>query len=122
MIYLLNTHLDTKKPVCIALTRLYGLGSARATQICDACGIPREKRLSQCTPRQVEQLTEFLTEHYDIGLDVKRVVRRNVERLVRIASIRGFRHIEGLPLRGQRTHGNARTARRVKWHDGGGKK
>ena len=71
-------------------------------------------RLKQLTGLQIEQLTQIISQNYDIGLEIKRSTRKNIQRLIKTASYRGFRHIEGLPVRGQRTHGNSRTVRKLK--------
>jgi small subunit ribosomal protein S13 len=113
MAYILNTNLNNRKKISIALLDIYGLGKYQCIQICDQLGISTEKRLKQLTPLQIEELTQTITQNYDTSLDIKRTRTLNIQRLVKIASVRGFRHIEGLPARGQRTHGNSRTARKL---------
>jgi ribosomal protein S13 len=63
---------------------------------------------------ELEKLTNFITQNYDIGIDIKKLKLQNIQRLIKIGTYRGFRHIEGLPIRGQRTHGNSRTVRKLK--------
>ena len=112
MVYLVNTNLNNKKKVYLALCDIYGLGKYQAKQICIQLGISDNSRMIQLTSFQLEQLTQLITQEYNIGIDLKRAVQQNIQRLVKIASYRGFRHIEGLPVRGQRTHGNSRTVRK----------
>jgi len=114
MVYFLNTNLNNKKKVYIALTKIYGLGNYQTAQICDELGISSEKRIKQLTQIELEKLTNFITQNYALGIDVKRPTLQNIQRLVKIGTYRGFRHIDGLPVRGQKTHGNSRTARKLK--------
>lgn len=114
MVYILNTNLNNKKKIYIALSEIYGLGMHHSLQICDQLGISPNLRLKQLTGLQLEQLTQIISQNYDTGLEIKRSTIKNIQRLIKTASYRGFRHIEGLPVRGQRTHGNSRTARKLK--------
>lgn len=114
MIYILNTNLENKKKVKIALHSIYGVGKKLSTLICDELGITSSVRINQLTNKQIELLTAYISQHHRIGADLKQQKRQNKNRLVQIASYKGFRHSEGLPLRGQRTHSNAKTARKIK--------
>lgn len=114
MVYFLNTNLNPKKKVSLALTKIYGLGLYQTSQICDEVGISSEKRIAQITQTELEKLTNFITQNYDIGIDIKKSKLQNIQRLIKIGTYRGFRHIEGLPVRGQKTHGNSRTVRKFK--------
>jgi len=114
MVYLLNTNLNSKKKLHIALQKIYGLGKYQSIQICNDLGISTEKCVKQLTSGDFEKLTQIISQNYEIGLDIRRSVIQNIQRLVKIGSYRGFRHIEGLPVRGQKTHGNSRTARKLK--------
>ena len=114
MVYLLHTNLNNKKKVSLALCDIYGLGNFQSKQICMQLGISENIRIKQLTGFQLEQLTQLITQEYNIGVDLRRAVQQNIQRLVKIASYRGFRHTEGLPVRGQRTHGNSRTVRKLK--------
>lgn len=116
MVYVLNTNLNAKKKLYNSLSKIYGLGKHNCLQICDQLGISNDIRLKQLSGFQVEQLTQLITQNYDIGLDIKRSTSQNIQRLVKIASYRGFRHIEGLPVRGQRTHGNSKTIRKLRFY------
>jgi len=114
MVYFLNTNLNTKKKVNTALTKIYGLNKYQCSQICDELGISSEKRIKQLTQGELEKLTNLITQNYAIGVDVKRFTLQNIQRLIKIGTYRGFRHIDGLPVRGQKTHGNSRTAKKLK--------
>nr|YP_009720816.1 ribosomal protein S13 [Chlorella vulgaris]QGN75005.1 ribosomal protein S13 [Chlorella vulgaris]QGN75119.1 ribosomal protein S13 [Chlorella vulgaris]UNZ99607.1 ribosomal protein S13 [Chlorella vulgaris]USG56564.1 ribosomal protein S13 [Chlorella vulgaris] len=114
MLYVLNTNLDNKKKLFIALRDIYGLGKHSSNQICDLLGISTDRRLKQISSLQLERLTQLVNLNYNLSGEIKRSTMKNVQRLVKIASYRGFRHIEGLPVRGQRTHGNSRTRRKIK--------
>lgn len=114
MLYVLNTNLNSKKKVFIALKEIYGLGKHTCYQLCDLLGISSERRLKQLSSGQLEQLTQLVNQNYNISGEIKRSTLKNIQRLIKIASYRGFRHTEGLPVRGQRTHGNSRTARKLK--------
>lgn len=114
MLYVLNTNLNTKKKIKNALSDIYGLGPHTCDQLCDLLGISTERRLKQLSSKQLEQLTQLVNQNYNIGGEIKRSTLKNIQRLIKIASYRGFRHTEGLPIRGQRTHGNSRTARKLK--------
>lgn len=114
MVYLLNTNLENEKKVKIALKNIKGIGSKLACQICDAIGISDSVRINQLNNLQIEKLAMILNQKNLLGAELKRQNRKNIERLIKIACYRGFRHTEGLPCRGQRTHGNSRTTRRLK--------
>nr|YP_009094915.1 ribosomal protein S13 [Chlorella variabilis]AIU38958.1 ribosomal protein S13 [Chlorella variabilis]AJP09417.1 30S ribosomal protein S13 [Chlorella variabilis]AST08858.1 ribosomal protein S13 [Chlorella sp. ATCC 30562] len=114
MIYVLNTNLNSKKKLYIALTQIYGLSKHNSYQICDLLGISTDRRLKQLSSLQLEHLTQLVNQNYNISSEIKRSTIKNIQRLIKIASYRGFRHTEGLPVRGQRTHGNSCTRRKLK--------
>lgn len=116
MVYFLNTNLNPRKKVYIALTKIYGLGKHQCFQICNELGISSEKSLKQLTQIELEKLANFITQNYAIGLDIKRVTLQNIHRLIKIGTYRGFRHIDSLPVRGQKTHGNSKTVRKFKFN------
>jgi small subunit ribosomal protein S13 len=114
MLYVLNTNLNNRKKLIIALTDIFGLGKKSSQQICDLLGVSKDRRLKQLSGLKLEQLTQLVNENYTISGEMKRSTLKNIQRLIKIASYRGFRHAEGLPVRGQRTHGNSRTRRKLK--------
>lgn len=114
MVYIFNTNLENKKKVEVALQSIYGIGSKLALDICAKLGVSHTIRIKQLTTTQLEKLTNLISQNTVLGVELKQQKRKNVRRLVKIACYRGFRHTEGLPSRGQRTHGNGRTARKMK--------
>ena len=114
MIYIFNTHLKSDKTVLIALMRLTGIGKRMSTQICDQLGLSAKMRLDCLSPFQIDALNQMIHQSYLTQVELRLLVRKNKNRLCSISSYRGFRHLEGLPCRGQRTHGNARTSRKSK--------
>ena len=102
-------NIPTNKRVTIALRYIHGIGPAMATEICDKVGIPAEKRVSQLTDAEILQIREAIDGGYTVEGDLRREVAVNVKRLMDLGCYRGLRHRRGLPVRGQRTHTNART-------------
>ena len=92
----------------IGLTAIYGIGRTRARKICDACGIPYDKKVRDLTDADQEKLRDQINQ-YSIEGDLRRENTMSIKRLMDIGSYRGFRHRRGLPVRGQRTRTNART-------------
>ena len=110
--YLLNTNLDETRSLRRSLSALYGIGPKRARQVCEHLGISETIRLDKLSPSQKELLTHLLQQDGDLGLSLKSKIRHHQQRLKTISSARGIRQSQGLPSRGQRTHGNAKTARK----------
>ena len=113
MVYIYNTNLKGDKRVRFALCEIYGIGKPLSYQISERLGVSERYKVSQLTPLQIQQLSQLIAQNFLIGTDKKRELRDNRNRLIQIGCYRGFRHNIGLPARGQRTHGNARTARRL---------
>lgn len=116
MIYVLNTDLRNDQRVGNALCKIYGIGKQLSKQICDDLGISTALQVSQLTPSHIDMIGQLLPQAYTIGSGLQSEIRGRKERLVMISSYRGIRHSRGLPVRGQRTHGNARTVRRAGSH------
>lgn len=114
MVYIYNTNLKNNKKVLIALCDIYGIGKTLSFQICESLGFGENLKVSSLTSFQVQQLSQIIAQNFLIGGDKKRDERNNKNRLKFIGCYRGFRHHIGLPVRGQRTHGNARTVRRMR--------
>lgn len=112
MIYILSTNLKDQKMIRKALSSIYGVGDTLSKQICDDLGISASLKVCQLSPLQVDMLNQIIPQNYFIGADLQSEVRKRKERLVAVSSYRGIRHSQGLPARGQRTHGNARTVRK----------
>ncbi|MCH7806784.1 MAG: 30S ribosomal protein S13 [Proteobacteria bacterium] len=104
-----GVNIPTSKRVEIALTYIHGIGRTRAKEICTKVGLPEERRVHQLTEREVIQIREVIDADYMVEGDLRREVGMNIKRLQDLAAYRGIRHRKGLPVRGQRTHTNART-------------
>ncbi|HCM83299.1 MAG TPA: 30S ribosomal protein S13 [Alphaproteobacteria bacterium] len=104
-----GVNLPTQKRVEIALRYIQGIGPAHSRQICATVGIPAERRLNQLTEQEILRIREVIDAEYTVEGDLRREVSMNIKRLNDMACYRGLRHRKGLPVRGQRTHTNART-------------
>ena len=112
MIYILSTNLKDQKSIGKALSSISGIGNMLSKQICDDLGISTSLKVYQLSLSQVDMLNQGILQNYFIGVDLQGEVRKRKERLIAVSSYRGIRHSQGLPVRGQRTHGNARTVRK----------
>jgi small subunit ribosomal protein S13 len=104
-----GVNIPTNKRVVIALQYIHGIGSTKAQEIMSKVGIPDARRVSQLTDQEVLQIREVIDREYMVEGDLRREVAMNVKRLMDLGCYRGLRHRRGLPVRGQRTHTNART-------------
>jgi small subunit ribosomal protein S13 len=104
-----GVNIPTQKRVEVALTYIYGIGRTRAHQICGAIGIPDARRVHQLTDDEVLRIREFIDRELVVEGDLRREIAMNIKRLMDLGCYRGLRHRKGLPVRGQRTHTNART-------------
>ena len=104
-----GVNIPTNKRVVIGLTYIHGIGNAKAKEICAAVGIPAERRVNELTDAEVIQIRETIDRDYLVEGDLRREVAMNIKRLMDLGCYRGLRHRKGLPVRGQRTHTNART-------------
>ena len=86
-----------------------GIGRTKAKEICQKVGIPRERRVGELTEDEVMRIRETIDRDYQVEGDRRREVAMNIKRLMDLGCYRGLRHRRGLPVRGQRTHTNART-------------
>ena len=104
-----GVNLPTNKRIVIALQYIYGIGGAKAHEILEKVSVPESRRVSQLTDQEVLQLREVIDRDYMVEGDLRREVAMNIKRLMDLGCYRGLRHRRGLPVRGQRTHTNART-------------
>lgn len=104
-----GVNIPTSKRVEIALTYIYGIGRTKASEICKKVGIPAERRVSEMTEDEVLRIREAIDQDYQVEGDLRREKAMNIKRLMDLGCYRGLRHRRGLPVRGQRTHTNART-------------
>jgi len=102
-------NLPTNKRVEIALTYIRGIGVKTAKNICKDVGIPDDKRVEKLTDQEVVKIREFIEKNYKVEGDLRSEVSLNIKRLTDLGTYRGIRHKKKLPVRGQRTHTNART-------------
>jgi small subunit ribosomal protein S13 len=104
-----GVNIPTQKRVVIALTYIHGIGPVKAKEICEKVGIPAERRINQLSDADVVRIREVIDQGYRVEGDLRREVAMNIKRLMDLGCYRGLRHRKGLPVRGQRTHTNART-------------
>ncbi len=104
-----GVNIPTQKRVVIALQYIHGIGPKFAGEIMQKVSIPLEKRVNQLSDQEVLQIREVIDRDYQVEGDLRREVSQNVKRLMDLGCYRGLRHRKGLPVRGQRTHTNART-------------
>ncbi len=104
-----GVNIPTNKRVIVALTYIHGIGPKTALTIADKLGIEHSRRVQDLTDAEVLQIREAIDAGYSVEGDLRRTVAMNIKRLMDLACYRGLRHRKGLPVRGQRTHTNART-------------
>lgn len=104
-----GVNIPTQKRVIIALRYIYGIGPKNAVEICDKVGIPHAKRVMQLSDDEILKIREEIDRGHTVEGDLRREVGMNIKRKQDIGSYQGKRHAKRLPVRGQRTHTNART-------------
>ena len=104
-----GVNIPTNKRVQIALTYIFGIGRTKAREICDKVGLPDEQRVNELSDSELARIREMIDNDYRVEGDLRRDTAMNIKRLMDLGCYRGLRHRRGLPVRGQRTHTNART-------------
>jgi small subunit ribosomal protein S13 len=104
-----GVNLPTNKRVVIALTYIHGIGNTKAQEIATKLSIAPERRVQDLNDQEVLQIREAIDADHTVEGDLRRQTAMNIKRLMDLACYRGLRHRKGLPVRGQRTHTNART-------------
>jgi small subunit ribosomal protein S13 len=104
-----GVNIPTGKRVVVALTYIHGIGRTSAEKICEKTGIPVERRVFDLTDDELTRIRDTIDQEYQVEGDLRREHAMNVKRLMDLGCYRGLRHRRGLPVRGQRTHTNART-------------
>jgi len=104
-----GVNIPTNKRVIVALQYIHGIGAKNAREIMDKVEIPDDRRVSQLTDQEVLHIREVIDRDYVVEGDLRRETGMNIKRLMDLGCYRGLRHRRGLPVRGQRTHTNART-------------
>jgi small subunit ribosomal protein S13 len=101
--------LPRDKRLEIGLTYIYGIGLTRAQKVCNETGVDPSTRIRQLTDDEVTRIRRYIEANFEVEGDLRREVQQNIKRKIEIGSYQGIRHRRGLPVRGQRTHTNART-------------
>ncbi len=104
-----GVNIPTNKRVVIGLTYIFGIGPKKARDICGQLGIPAERRVNEMSDDEILKVRELIDRDFRVEGDLRRELAMNVKRLMDLGCYRGLRHRRGLPVRGQRTHTNART-------------
>jgi len=104
-----GVNIPTNKRVVAALTYIYGIGDTLAGEICKKAEVSEDKRVSDLSDDDVSKIREVIDNNYRVEGELRRDVAMNIKRLMDLGCYRGLRHRKGLPVRGQRTHTNART-------------
>jgi len=104
-----GVNIPAQKRVEIALRYIYAIGPKRATEICTKVGIPTQRRVNELTDDEIFRIREVIDQGYKVEGDLRRDVAISIKRLMDLGCYRGLRHRKSLPVRGQRTHTNART-------------
>jgi len=104
-----GVNIPTNKKVSIGLTYIHGIGDKSAVDICEKAGIDKDKRVNELLETEVIQIREIIDGSYRVEGELRRDISTNIKRLMDLGNYRGLRHRRGLPVRGQRTHTNART-------------
>lgn len=101
--------LPKNKHLFIGLTYIFGIGKKRALEICEKTEISPNKKVGELTEAEIKKIREFIDKNYKVEGELRREIAMNIKRLIDMGCYRGIRHKKGLPVRGQRTHTNART-------------
>ena len=111
-----------EKRLVISLTYVFGVGRSTAEQICAATGIDESTRVRDLTDEEINKIRAYIDQNVKVEGDLKREIQQDIKRKMEIGSYQGIRHRKGLPVRGQRTHTNARTRKGPKKTVAGKKK
>lgn len=112
MVSILNKNLKDTNKLKQELKKIFGIGVWKANQICAILGLDPNMRVNEISLQNLDQLSNLINVNYYTGSELQKLTKEDVGRLVRIGTYRGFRHIQRLPVRGQRTHTNAKTAKK----------
>lgn len=109
MVRISGVDIPNDKHICIALTYIFGIGRSKAETILDKLNIEKSIKAKDLSEEELVKIREYIENNYTIEGDLRREISQNIKRLIEINSYKGIRHKRGLPVRGQRTHTNART-------------
>ena len=104
-----GVNIPTNKKISISLTYIFGIGRTKAIEILDKAEVPHDRRVMELSDAEVAKVREIIDQDYLVEGDLRRATAMNIKRLMDLGAYRGIRHRRGLPVRGQRTHTNART-------------
>ncbi|MFO1037974.1 MAG: 30S ribosomal protein S13 [Geminicoccaceae bacterium] len=104
-----GVNIPSQKPIWIALTYIFGIGQTTSRKILTDVAIPLERRVSELSEAELARIRDKIDRDYEVEGDLRRNVAMSIKRLMDLGCYRGLRHRKGLPVRGQRTHTNART-------------
>lgn len=113
MLIIFGKKLSDSKKVRYALTNIFGIGLTSANKICNLLNIPQTVKVSELTEIQKLSLSTYIKQHFLVESKLKQKIHENIETLIQINSVKGFRHRSKLPVRGQRTHSNAKTCKKL---------
>lgn len=109
MVRISGVDIPNDKHICIALTYIFGIGRSAAEAMLDKLNINKSVKAKDLSENELVKIREYIEKNYTIERNLRREISQNIKRLIEINSYRGIRHKRGLPVRGQRTHTNART-------------
>ncbi|CEP77513.1 MAG: 30S ribosomal protein S13 [Defluviitoga tunisiensis] len=109
MARILGVEIPDNKALFVGLTYIYGIGRKTAFDILNAVGIDPNKKAKDLSDDEISKITHYINDNYKVEGELRQEVNNNIKRLIDIGSYRGRRHKAGLPVRGQKTHANART-------------
>jgi len=112
MVYIFNQYIHPKKTVKRGLSSIYGIGTSSVKKLANALCFNENIRMDKLKSTQISLICKYIMANFKIGSQLKKNIRFDIQRYMKIRSYRGSRHRRGLPLRGQRTHTNARTCRK----------
>ena len=109
MVRISGIDVPNDKHICIALTYIFGIGRSRAEEILEKLNIGSSIKAKDLSEEEIVKIREYIENNFTIEGDLRREISQNIKRLIEVNSYKGIRHKRGLPVRGQRTHTNART-------------
>ena len=112
MLIIFGKKLNEDKKVRFGLTEIFGIGTSRAYFLCNALNIPLSLKISELTESQVLEISAYIKQNYVVEAKLQQNIQENINTCITINSVRGFRHRMKLPVRGQRTHSNAKTCKK----------
>ena len=113
MVFFLNTNIKNNQNIDISLSKIFGIGKFLSKKICSKLGISKNIKFNTLNNTQIENISLLINENFYFGSLYKQILQKRKTRLIKISSYRGFRFKQKLPARGQRTHTNAKTAKKL---------